>query len=368
MSSILHTLNISDTLLKLMLAALIIAAAAVIFSALRCPPWYKVRAARAFQKSGLCINGVCPVLRSVKRDPEKRHGMIFHVRNNGITIPDMENKLESLKLGFEGVIYNMRYTNKARDTLVCVLPWKWASPALLSPNDDAIGASSIKDLINLLVIGPTGTGKSVVIKIILCKIIMFWRKTPTQKNSAHTCAKPTMWILDFKQLDFKFLSGLPRYYGYKDCIQGLNDFYETFKRQQAIGVAGEPHYLVVDEWGSFIMSLEDKKEAEQLKAKLAELIMLGRAYHFYPIVGIQRPDSNYFHTARDNFIACIALGTLSPEARRMVFPDSVTNRITECRKREGHLYIDGVGLEKIRVEDILDISALDNLIKEAMSR
>lgn len=367
MSSILHTLNISDTLLKLMLTALIIAAAAVIFSVLRCPPWYKVRAVRAFQKSGLCINGEYPVLCSVRRDREKQHGIIFRVKNNGITIPDMENKVENLKLGFEGVIYNMRYANKARDTLICILPWKWASPVLLSPNDDAIGAISIKDLINLLVIGPTGTGKSMVIKIILCKIITFREETSTQKTSAHTCAKPTMWILDFKQLDFKFLSGLPRYYGYMDCVQGINDFYEAFKRQQAIGVAGEPQYLVIDEWGSFILSL-DKKEAEQLKAKLAELIMLGRAYNFFPIVGVQRPEASYFSTARDNFNVRISTGTLSPEARRMVFPDSVTNRITECRKREGHLYIDGVGLEKIRVEDVPDISMLDNVIKEAMSR
>lgn len=101
---------------------------------------------------------------------------------------------------------------------------------------------------------------------------------------------------------------------------------------------------------------------------LAELLMLGRAYQFVPIVGIQRPDSLYFNGSRDNFHACLALGNLSPEGRRMVFPDSVREQITDCKKREGHLFIDGVGLEKIQIEEIPDMDALDTSIWEAMNR
>lgn len=52
----------------------------------------------------------------------------------------------------------------------------------------------------------------------------------------------------------------------------------------------------------------------------------------------------------------------------MVFPDSVKGQITMCKQREGHLYIDGVGLEKIRIEHIPDIDALDASIREAMNR
>lgn len=105
-----------------------------------------------------------------------------------------------------------------------------------------------------------------------------------------------------------------------------------------------------------------------MKRLLSELLMLGRAYQFFPIVGIQRPDASYFSSARDNFQCCLALGNLSPEGRRMVFPDSTAGRIMECKKREGHLYIDGMGLEKVRIADIADIDALDAIIREAMSR
>lgn len=95
--------------------------------------------------------------------------------------------------------------------------------------------------------------------------------------------------------------------------------------------------------------------------------MLGRAYRFFPIIGIQRPDAAYFAGARDNFQCCLALGNLSREGRKMLFPDEVAESITQCSKREGHLYIDGVGIEKIRIAEVQSMAALDEAIQEAMS-
>ena len=123
------------------------------------------------------------------------------------------------------------------------LPQKYVRPTLLFPSDEAVGSISIKQLINMLVIGATGTGKTVAIKILMAKIAKF------QPNAK-------IWLLDFKRFDFRGFSSFPGYYGYTDCIQGLNDFYDAFKRQQEAGVEGEPNYLIIDEWGSFIMSLE----------------------------------------------------------------------------------------------------------------
>lgn len=173
-------------------------------------------------------------------------------------------------------------------------------------------------------------------------------------------------LLDFKQFDFRSFSGLPHYYGYTDCIQGLKDFYAAFKEQQKIGAAGVPNYLVIDEWGSFINSLP-RKEAERLTAMLAEILMVGRSYMFIPIIGIQRADSTYFGTARDNFQCVIALGNLSREGQRMIFPDDIKEQITGCRKREGHLYVNGKELEKIRIADIADISGMELIYEKTVS-
>ena len=335
--------------------ALVITVCVCLAQLFRCPPLLKRRFARSMRQSGLRnAQGQYPVLIGVKRDRDKNHGIILTVKNMGISVPDFDRRIDRLQASLNGIVYCMEYGRKTIYSRLYFLPQKHVRPTYLFPTDEAIGRISVKQLINMLVIGATGTGKTVAIKIIMEKIVKF---QPDAK----------IWLLDFKRFDFKDFSGLPRYYGYTDCVRGLSNYYEAFKRQQEAGEAVAPNYLIIDEWGSFIMSLE-KKEAELLKGKLAELLMLGRAYQFFPIVGIQRPDAAYFASARDNFQSCLALGNLSPEGRRMAFPDSVASQIVECHKREGHLYIDGVGLEKVRIADIPDLAALDETIREAMRR
>lgn len=296
--------------------------------------------------------GEYPVLKRVRRSPYKQHEIMLDLLGNGLSLVDMDKHREHWRAGLNGAV-RMEYGNKDTIIRLYFLPRKYVKPTIITPNDDALGPIILDQLINLLIIGATGTGKSVITKIIMAKISRV-------ENSV-------TWLLDFKKLDFQKFTNLTHYYSYIDCLQGLKDFYASFKAQQEAGIVGAPNYLVIDEWGSFIMSL-DKKQAEQAKSILAELVMLGRGYKFFPIVGIQRPDSIYFQSARDNFQNVVALGNLSPEGRRMVFPDSVKEQITDCKKREGHLYIDGIGLEKIQIDNISDMDTLDMSILEAMSR
>lgn len=322
---------------------------------IRHPPIITKRVRETVARIGLTnAKGEVPFLLSVRSDPNKAHGVILTIKNVGISMLSFEMVIDRLEAGLGGKIYQMEYTKGTKATRVFFLPMKYFRPTIINPHDEAIGSIHIRHLINLLVIGATGTGKTVAIKTIMSKIAKY------QPNSS-------LWLLDFKQLDFRAYIVFSHYYGYKDCAQGLEDYYAAFKVQQASGTAGEPQYLVIDEWGSFITSLE-KKEAERCKAILAELLMLGRGYGFFIICGVQRPDSSYFNSARDNFRACLALGNLSPEGRRMVFPDSVMGQITECHQREGHLYIDGKGLEKVRMADITDLEALDAAICASINR
>lgn len=317
-------------------------------------PWYiSRRVTRTLQRWNISNSlGEFPTLKCVRKSPYKQHELVLELNGKGLSLVDMDKHREHWRTGLNGAI-RLEYGRKNSTILLYFLPRKYVRPTIITPNDNAIGPISLEQLINLLVIGATGTGKTVTIKIVMAKISRL-------ENS-------TTWLLDFKKLDFQKFENLSHYYGYTDCLQGLKDYYAAFKAQQESGIVGAPNYLVIDEWSSFIMSLE-KKQAEQAKSILAELIMLGRGYNFFPIVGIQRPDSSYFQSARDNFQNVIALGNLSPEGRRMVFPDSVKEQITDCKKREGHLYIDGVGLEKIQIANIPDMDALDTSIREAMSR
>ena len=334
--------------------ALVLTVAICLVQVIRTPPLLKRRFDRAVRRCGLHnAQNEYPVLISVKRDKDKPHGLILKVRNKGLSLPDFDRHYEWLKVTMGG-IFRMEYGRNINYTLLYFLPQKYVRPALFTPDDSASGSIDVKHIINMLIVGATGTGKTVALKILLAKIARF------QPDA-------NIWLLDFKQFDFRNLSDKPRYYGYTDCQQGLEDYYAAFKQQQESGTAGAPQYLIIDEWGSFLLSL-DKKTAEQAKARLAELLMLGRAYRFFPIVGIQRPDAAYFAGARDNFQCCLALGNLSCEGRRMLFPDDFAESITQCNKREGHLYIDGVGIEKIRIAEVQSMDALDKAIQEAMSR
>ena len=334
--------------------ALVLTVAICLVQVIRTPPLLKRRFDRAVRRCGLHnAQNEYPVLISVKRDKDKPHGLILKVRNKGLSLPDFDRHYEWLKVTMGG-IFRMEYGRNINYTLLYFLPQKYVRPALFTPDDSASGSIDVKHIINMLIVGATGTGKTVALQILLAKIARF------QPDA-------NIWLLDFKQFDFRNLSDKPRYYGYTDCQQGLEDYYAAFKQQQESGTAGAPQYLIIDEWGSFLLSL-DKKTAEQAKARLAELLMLGRAYRFFPIVGIQRPDAAYFAGARDNFQCCLALGNLSREGRRMLFPDDFAESITQCSKREGHLYIDGVGIEKIRIAEVQSMDALDKAIQEAMSR
>lgn len=324
------------------------------------PPLLRWLFNRAVRRCGLHnAQGEYPLLVSVKRDKEKAHGLILKVRNKGVSVPDFDRNIERLKASLNGSIYRIEYARNVSYILLWFLPQKYVRPALLTPDDSAVGKMGIRHLINLLVVGATGTGKTIVMKIILVKIIKF-------------CNNAKLYILDFKQQDFRFLAGLPGYFGFDACIDGLLAVYAIFKDRQSHGItAKDPTiYLVIDEWASFILWLQsvDKKLAEQMLKILAELMMLGRGFYIIPIVGAQRPDATFFASSRDNFQACLALGNLSREGRKMVFPDEVVGTVTQCGKREGHLYIDGVGLEKICVANITDIGVLDTIIREAMSR
>ena len=351
----LNIMQSKDIVVWTIISGVLIVAVAGLYDYLRRPWGIARRFKQAMQRWEIKTPGTgeYPILEWVKKSPYKEHELMLVLESKGMDLVTLDQHVSHLKAGLHGLI-RMEYGKKNGIILLYFLPNKFVRPALISPKDNAIGAISIQHLINLLVIGPTGTGKSVAIKIIMEKIINF-------------CPNSIIWLLDFKRFDFHKFASMPHYYGYTDSLQGLRDFYNAFKATQEKGVADEPQYLIIDEWGSFITSL-DRKEAEQAKNLLSELLMLGRAYQFFPIVGIQRPDAGYFNGGRDNFQTCLALGNLSPEGRRMVFPDSVREQITDCKKRDGHLFIDGVGLEKIQIEEIPDMDAFDTSIWEAMSR
>lgn len=341
-------------LLDIVTATLLLTALALAIHEIRCPFWLRYRADKTFRQAGLTNSqGQYPVLVSVRSDLNKRHGKLYRVRNHSISPVDFDRHIDRLQTGFGCLIGEITETENTKYTLLSVLPQRYVKPTLISCKDNALGSVSVGSLINLLLVGATGTGKTVAMKTVMCKIANY------VPNAVFT-------ILDFKQYDFAEFAGLPGYYGYADCAEGLEHFYNSFKAQQATGKPGLPHYLVIDEWGAFVLS-QDKKTAERLKSMLGELLMLGRSYRYIVICGLQRADAAQFVSgARDQFRTVLAMGNLSKEQKTMLFADEKQRMTARNGVGEGYLLVDGKPLEQVKIERMRDIGALDRAIKKAM--
>lgn len=188
-------------------------------------PWHiSRRMSRTLHRWEICnAPGEYPHLKRVRKNKHRAHELILELGGKSLALPDFDKHLEHFQTGLNGAI-RMEYGKTNQIICLYLLPRKYVHPTIISPQDDAIGAISLQRLINLLVVGPTGTGKSVAIKVIMSKILKF------RPDS-------TIWLLDFKKFDFMEFENIPNYYSYTDCLQGLKDYYAAFKSQQATSVA-----------------------------------------------------------------------------------------------------------------------------------
>lgn len=343
--------------LDCLFAVLILSMLVCFIELLKWPGPIKRRWEKAAKRSGLKNSlGEIPSLVSVKGG-KKPHSIILEVRSVGLSEEDFMAKSKKLKAELGLKLIKADDTSKKSYVLLHMMPTKFDKPTEIIPEDKHIGSHmDVSVLINLLVVGATGAGKTVATRVLMKKIACF------QKNTK-------FWILDFKAIDFKAFDGeFPvRYYAYNDCVQGLEDFYNEFKNAQGRGQASQcPQYLVFDEWGAFILS-QDKRQADRLKQMLAELIMMGRAYKFYVICGLQRADASHFLAgARDQFMAILCMGNLSNTQKQMLIPEEYREQMDIVeRQGEGYLYVDGKGLEYVRIA-VKDPDSLDDEIKRAL--
>lgn len=200
-----------------------------------------------------------------------------------------------------------------------------------------------------MVIGPTGSGKTYAVKLLLGRISKY-------------VPGVAVTICDFKADDFQFLRGCNGYYEFLDCKRGLEDFYHFFlARQQGNNLDRSFCLLVFDEWASFLNNLE-KKEAEEAKRQLSTLLMLGRSFNVHVLVSQQRADAQYFSTARDNFSGIIALGNLSKESALMLGFDR--DKLEPVRDiGAGYMLINGTDLQEIQVPVVRDAIRLERAIR-----
>lgn len=209
---------------------------------------------------------------------------------------------------------------------------------------------------NICIFGATGSGKTYCTKLILARIA---KKLPDSQ----------LYICDFKgDSDFSFLNGANRFYRFIDCEHGLSDYYEQLKkRQRGADTRRNILLLFIDEWASYILSI-DKKKSEEEKKKLATLLMLGRSFNIHVMISQQRVDASYFNTARDNFNLVIALGNLSSEGKEMMFHEFKDEMKADRKQGTGYMLTNGTDFTPVLVPSISDMEQLNFYIKQAVNR
>lgn len=208
---------------------------------------------------------------------------------------------------------------------------------------------------HLAISGNTGTGKTYLTKLLCAKVSKYI-------TDSH------LTVCDYKgDKDFSCLSGCERFYRFDACLNGLNNFYNSFLDVQRTGCTTGFHALVFDEWNSFLNTLE-KKVAEDAKKKLANLLMLGRAYNFHVTLSQQKLWSDNFAGMRDLLNVQIFCGNASKEIISMLFSDYKDCIKNDRQRGTGYLLINGTDFQPFVAPKIASMENVDNAIKEAVMR
>lgn len=207
---------------------------------------------------------------------------------------------------------------------------------------------------HMLIVAPSGSGKTYLLTYILGQIA---------KKSVK------LILADFKGIDFIEFNDCRNYYKHNSVGEAVDCVFDELQNRMAnasVNSEYEPIYLCIDEWSGFLSSLAVKKEQDNYKQKLANILMLGRGANIFIIMSLQRADSTYI-TGRDNFGNVVGLGTLSKESIAMVFNDN--KEMIEPKSRgKGYLQTDGKSLREIVVPMLRNINNTKAVIKTALSR
>lgn len=202
------------------------------------------------------------------------------------------------------------------------------------------------------IFGPTGSWKS-------GQLLVMLSQTAKIRSSK-------LFVCDFKNGDdFQFLEGCEDFYTLEDCKQGLDNFYQVFEaRRRKKDLSRSFVLLAFDEWASYLDSI-DKREAEDEKRKMANILRQGRAFNVHVAISQQRGDSVYFQTARDNFNLVIGLGRLSTESIGMFF-GNFKDEIKKHNPNGTGYMLDSNGFRSVRVLPVNDFTEIKVLIHNAV--
>ena len=207
----------------------------------------------------------------------------------------------------------------------------------------------------VLIVGPSGSGKSIFSKTLIGKLGLY-------------IANIHIWVVDYKGLDFEWLTGCKHYYSVDKAVEGIHTFFTMFenrlyKREPVDSI----QVLFIDELSSLLLSLP-KKEQEELRGQIARLLNLSRALKIIFISAMQRPSAELFaNGARDNYNIKFIFGANSKETINMIASE-YKEFISPCPTGIGYCTINDMNLKKVRSVMPTNTDKLHYVIREVVNR
>lgn len=207
-----------------------------------------------------------------------------------------------------------------------------ASIALAVDEESSIIEWNLKVNPHLLLMGPTGTGK-----------------TATIDNAIVQAARlgVRIFIIDFKGGEFTSYRDYPNVVAVltepHEAIALVNILYKEmqarynlYKRDRTALASKEPFMIVFDEYTEFQESIKTfyantkekgaPRDCPTLR-QFSSLLRLGRTSRFHCVAALQRADADFLKgEAKDNFTQRLSLGRLSTQAAMMIHNDALAGR------------------------------------------
>ena len=293
-------------------------------------------------------------------DGKEFNQKIYVLDAKNISLEKMKKRQDDLEAVYDIKIDYMEYGKTTETINVYCTPRKFLKPRIY---DVWAEDHFLDDFLSALVVGSTGSGKTYFTHQLLGKVVY---------NKEFINEDVKVYICDRKNEDYIQFKNCPNYYGI-NAVDGIKKVHEIFTERlnnEESNDNKETIICLIEEYALLLNSL-DKKEAEDVKNMVADLLFAGRSKKIITIVSLQRADAIYFpRGAKEQFKKIIMMGQISQIQLDMLLDEDMQKQVTEMNSQGyGYLYEDGKRtLTRIKVAEITqdDMNKLDRIISEKM--
>ncbi|MBQ7088683.1 MAG: DUF87 domain-containing protein [Clostridia bacterium] len=285
------------------------------------------------QRIGLTNSaGETPILTAKTKDEKQSEVTVFEFDGVGIPLTEWENKRQRIEAALNVHIVKLKEGKNKRSILLYAVPAgnplssriEWNDSYLIKDSSTLVLGKSLMGTVkvdlakipHILLGGSTGSGKSVLLKLLLMQAI--------KKNAVVSIADfkggvdfPSVWYdkckicFDEDNLS-QLLTGLVDELQRRKVLFRENECHNLDEYNKRTGKALQRYIFACDEVAEILdktgLTKEQKDKVSLIESKLSVIARQGRAFGIHLILATQRPDANILSGQIRNNIDCRVCG------------------------------------------------------------